>query len=46
MEFLVGDVLVAAAFMSYVGPFLSNYRDDMVKKVWLTEVCRNCNQFV
>ena len=38
MQFLIGDVLVAAAFMSYVGPFLSNYREDLVKKQWLTEV--------
>ena len=38
MGFLVGDVLVAAAFMSYVGPFLSSYRDDLVKKQWLSEV--------
>ncbi len=38
MGFLIGDVLVAAAFMSYVGPFLSNYREDLVRKQWLTEV--------
>ena len=38
MGFLVGDCLVAAAFMSYIGPFLSNYREDMVSKVWLAEV--------
>ena len=24
--------------MSYIGPFLSNYREDMVSKVWLAEV--------
>ena len=38
MGFLVGDVLVAAAFMSYVGPFLSSYREDLIKKQWLSEV--------
>ena len=38
MGFLVGDVLVAAAFMSYVGPFLSSYREDLIKKQWLPEV--------
>ena len=38
MVYLVGDCLVAAAFMSYMGPFLSNYRDHLVKEVWLKEV--------
>ena len=39
MEYLVGDVLIAAAFVSYTGPFLSNYRDEMVLKKWMVEVC-------
>ena len=38
MGFLIGDCLVAAAFMSYIGPFLSNYREELVTKVWLAEV--------
>ena len=38
MGYLVGDCLMAAAFMSYMGPFLSNYRDEIVSKTWLTEV--------
>ncbi|XP_033636218.1 dynein heavy chain 2, axonemal-like isoform X2 [Asterias rubens] len=38
MVFLVGDCLVAAAFLSYTGPFLSEYRDHLVKEVWLKEV--------
>jgi dynein heavy chain len=40
MGFLIGDCLIAAAFMSYIGPFLSNYRDELVHKVWLAEVMR------
>ena len=40
MGYLVGDVLVASAFMSYTGPFLSNYRDELTQKVWLAEVSR------
>lgn len=36
--FLVGDCLVAAAFLSYAGPFLSNYRDEMVQQTWLKQV--------
>ena len=38
MGYLVGDVLVASAFLSYCGPFLSNYRDDLVEKLWIREV--------
>ena len=38
IEYLVGDCLVAAAFLSYAGPFLSNYRDELVEKTWLTQV--------
>lgn len=35
---LPGDVVVAAAFMSYAGPFPSEYRDKLVKDVWLPQV--------
>ena len=38
MGFLVGDCLVAAAFLSYSGPFLSNYRDELVQQTWLKQV--------
>ncbi|KAL5251273.1 hypothetical protein ACHWQZ_G016836 [Mnemiopsis leidyi] len=36
--YLVGDCLVASAFCSYMGPFLSDYRENLVNKVWLPEV--------
>lgn len=38
LGYLVGDVLIASAFLSYTGPFLSNYRDELVQKQWITQV--------
>ena len=38
MGFLVGDCLVAAAFLSYAGPFLSEYRDELVQDTWVKQV--------
>ena len=38
MGYLVGDCLMAAAFLSYAGPFLSQYRDELVQETWLKQV--------
>ena len=38
MGYLVGDCLMAAAFLSYAGPFLSQYRDELVQDTWLKQV--------
>ena len=46
MGYLVGDVLIAAAFLSYIGPFLSNYREDLVVRKWLVEVRLFLNIFM
>ena len=35
---LPGDVVIASAFMSYAGPFPSEYRDELVKQTWLPQV--------
>ncbi|XP_061921125.1 dynein axonemal heavy chain 2 [Entelurus aequoreus] len=37
MGYLVGDCLLAASFLSYMGPFLSNYRVELLE-IWMTEV--------
>lgn len=41
MGYLVGDCLLAASFLSYMGPFLSNYRDDLLA-IWMTQVQCMC----
>ncbi|KAJ0006370.1 hypothetical protein NQD34_013643, partial [Periophthalmus magnuspinnatus] len=35
--YLIGDSLLAASFLSYMGPFLSNYRDEL-QGIWLKEI--------
>ncbi|CAI5672498.1 unnamed protein product [Oreochromis niloticus] len=37
MGYLVGDCLLAASFLSYMGPFLSNYREELLE-IWMKEV--------
>ncbi|CAH1408276.1 unnamed protein product [Nezara viridula] len=40
-DLLLGDVLLGTAFVSYVGPFLSSYRDDLVS-TWINKA-KNMN---
>ncbi|XP_029381754.1 dynein heavy chain 2, axonemal [Echeneis naucrates] len=35
--YLVGDCLLGASFLSYMGPFLSSYRDELLS-IWIKEV--------
>jgi len=35
---LVGDVLLAAAFVSYAGAFSSEYRDKLWRQIWLPDL--------
>lgn len=36
-DLLPGDCLICTAFVSYLGPFVSNYREDLTK-LWTNEV--------
>ena len=38
MDYLVGDCVVGAAFLSYAGPFLSDYRDELVQETGVKQV--------
>ena len=40
MGYLPGDCLLSAGFLSYMGPFLSEYREELLKHKWITEVRR------
>jgi dynein heavy chain, axonemal len=34
-EFLIGDVLLACSFISYIGPFTKSYRDRLLNEKWV-----------
>ncbi|XP_043393066.1 dynein axonemal heavy chain 2 isoform X2 [Chelonia mydas] len=38
LGYVVGDCLLAAAFLSYMGPFLSGYRDEIVSDIWMKQI--------
>ncbi|KAL9650835.1 hypothetical protein ABK040_001885 [Willaertia magna] len=35
---VIGDVLLASAFLSYVGPFTKKYRQNLVEEKWLADL--------
>jgi len=38
LGYLVGDVLISSAFLSYMGPFLSSYRATLVYDIWIGQL--------
>jgi len=41
MDVIVGDVLMASAFISYIGPFSKGMRDELVTDKFLNEMKSN-----
>jgi dynein heavy chain len=35
---MIGDALISAAFVSYIGPFSYTFRDNLWKNVWLDDI--------
>lgn len=42
-QYLPGDCLLATAFMSYMGPFVTNYREELMT-LWQKEVSSQPNK--
>lgn len=38
-DWLPGDCLISTAFVSYLGPFVSSYREELIG-IWMKEVGR------
>merc|ERR1719327_1200542 len=38
MRLLVGDVMLASAFVAYIAPFSRQFRDELVKEKWTPDV--------
>lgn len=37
---MIGDAIVSAAFVSYIGPFSADFRNDLWENIWLTDVAQ------
>jgi len=38
---MIGNCVMSAAFVSYIGPFSQDFRDDLWKNQWLTDIVKN-----
>lgn len=35
---MIGDAVMSAAFVSYIGPFSADFRQDLWENVWLGDI--------
>lgn len=35
---MIGNALLSAAFVSYIAPFSANFRNDLWRNVWLSDM--------
>lgn len=35
---MIGDAIVSAAFVSYIGPFSAEFRNDLWENIWLNDI--------
>lgn len=38
---MIGNCILSAAFVSYIGPFNQDFRDDIWKNIWMTDIVKN-----
>lgn len=38
---MIGNAVLSAAFVSYIGPFSQDFRDDLWKTQWLEDIAKN-----
>ena len=38
---MIGDAVISAAFVSYIGPFSANFRGDLWQNTWLGDIKKN-----
>lgn len=42
---MIGDAVISAAFVSYIGPFSADFRGDLWQNTWLEDIKKNSIPF-